>query len=214
MINIERFVCNMIQENCYVASDETKECIIVDCGAYYPEERKAIVNYIKDNKLTPKHLIATHGHIDHNLGNNTIYDAFGLKVEVSGDDENLMDNLSKQAESVCGIVLDYDMPPVGKYLNANDVITFGNHTFTILETPGHSQGSVFFYCEKEHLAFSGDTLFKGSIGRTDFYGGSMFSMIQSLRMVSQLPDETIILTGHGPQTTIGTELSSNPYMDR
>ena len=214
MINVERFVCNMIEENCYVVNDETKECIIVDCGAFYPEERNAIVNYIKNNKLTPKHLIATHGHIDHNLGNNTIFDSFGLKVEVNGGDEKLMNKLSEQAQSVCGVTLDYDMPPVGKYLDDDDTITFGNHTFTILETPGHSPGSVFFYCENEHIAFSGDTLFKKSIGRTDLPGGSMFSMIQSLRMIAQLPDNTIILPGHGQQTTMGWELSNNPYMDR
>jgi hydroxyacylglutathione hydrolase len=214
MINVERFVCNMIEENCYVVNDETKECIIVDCGAFYPEERNAIVNYIKNNKLTPKHLIATHGHIDHNLGNNTIFDSFGLKVEVNGGDEKLMNKLSEQAQSVCGVTLDYDMPPVGKYLDDDDTITFGNHTFTILETPGHSPGSVFFYCENEHIAFSGDTLFKKSIGRTDLPGGSMFSMIQSLRMIAQLPDNTVILPGHGQQTTMGWELSNNPYMDR
>lgn len=214
MINVERFVCNMIEENCYVVNDETKECIIVDCGAFYPEERNAIVNHIKNNKLTPKHLIATHGHIDHNLGNNTIFDSFGLKVEVNGGDEKLMNKLSEQAQSVCGVTLDYDMPPVGKYLDDDDTITFGNHTFTILETPGHSPGSVFFYCENEHIAFSGDTLFKKSIGRTDLPGGSMFSMIQSLRMIAQLPDNTIILPGHGQQTTMGWELSNNPYMDR
>jgi hydroxyacylglutathione hydrolase len=214
MINVERFVCNMIEENCYVVNDETKECIIVDCGAFYPEERNAIVNYIKNNKLTPKHLIATHGHIDHNLGNNTIFDSFGLKIEVNGGDEKLMNKLSEQAQSVCGVTLDYDMPPVGKYLDDDDTITFGNHTFTILETPGHSPGSVFFYCENEHIAFSGDTLFKKSIGRTDLPGGSMFSMIQSLRMIAQLPDNTVILPGHGQQTTMGWELSNNPYMDR
>jgi glyoxylase-like metal-dependent hydrolase (beta-lactamase superfamily II) len=82
MLNIQRFVCNMLQENCYVVSDETKECVIVDCGVYYQEERKALVNYIRDNGLVPKHLIATHGHLDHNFGNNTIYEEFGLKVEL------------------------------------------------------------------------------------------------------------------------------------
>jgi glyoxylase-like metal-dependent hydrolase (beta-lactamase superfamily II) len=137
-----------------------------------------------------------------------------LKVEVNGGDEKLMNKLSEQAQSVCGVTLDYDMPPVGKYLDDDDTITFGNHTFTILETPGHSPGSVFFYCENEHIAFSGDTLFKKSIGRTDLPGGSMFSMIQSLRMIAQLPDNTVILPGHGQQTTMGWELSNNPYMDR
>lgn len=214
MLNIQKFVCNMIQENCYVVSDDSKVCVIVDCGAFYPEERKAILQYISENELVPKHLIATHGHIDHNFGNNTIYDNFGLKPEVHANDEYLMTKLAEQAEAMVGIKLDYDMPPVGKYLNADDTIKFGNHTFTIIETPGHTKGSVFFYCAEEDIAFSGDTLFHYSIGRTDFEGGSMFQIIQSLRMISQLPDKTHILPGHGEQTTIGVELAGNPYMDR
>lgn len=214
MLNIERFVCNMIQENTYVVSDERKECVIVDCGAYAPEERKAIVSYIRDNGLTPKHLIATHGHIDHNFGNDTIYKEFGLKVEVHADAQPFMESLPEQAEEICGVTLDYKMPPVGKYLHEDDVITFGNHKFTIIETPGHSPGSVFYYCEEEGVAFSGDTLFRGTIGRTDIKGGSMFMIIQSLRAISQLPDTTKILPGHGSPTTIGAEVTHNPYMDR
>lgn len=214
MLKIERFVCNMIAENCYIVSDETKECVIVDCGAYYPEERKAIKDYISTNGLKPVHLIATHGHIDHNFGNNTVFDSFGVQVEVHQDDEYLMDILPEQAERIAGVKLDYDMPAVGRYLNGNDIINFGNHHFTIIETPGHSKGSVFYYCKEEHVAFSGDTLFQGSIGRTDIAGGSMFQIIQSLRTISQLPDETVILPGHGEQTTIGRELAENPYLDR
>jgi hydroxyacylglutathione hydrolase len=214
MLKVERFVCNMLQENCYVVSDDTKECVIIDCGAFYPEERKAITDYIRNNQLIPKHLIATHGHIDHHFGDNTIYEEFGLMPEVHENDEYLMENLREQAEVIAGITLDYDMPPVGKYLKADDKISFGTHTLSIIETPGHSKGSVFFYCKDENIAFSGDTLFHFSIGRTDFMGGSMFQIIQSLRVVSQLPDETIIYTGHGESTTIGDELAGNPYMDR
>ena len=214
MLNIQKFVCNMIQENCYVVSDETKECIIVDCGAYYEEERRAIVDYIRHNQLTPKHLVATHGHIDHNFGNNTIYEAFGLKPEVEADDEQLINMLPQQAQAIAGVELDYKMPPVGKYLRETDTISFGSHTFTLLHTPGHTPGGVFYYCKEEKVAFSGDTLFRGSIGRTDLPGGNSFLIIQSLRMIAQLPDETTILPGHGQQTTIGYELRSNPYMDR
>ena len=214
MLNIQKFVCNMIQENCYVVSDETKECIIVDCGAYYEEERRAIVDYIRHNQLTPKHLVATHGHIDHNFGNNTIYEAFGLKPEVEADDEQLINMLPQQAQAIAGVELDYKMPPVGKYLRETDTISFGSHTFTLLHTPGHTPGGVFYYCKEEKVAFSGDTLFRGSIGRTDLPGGNSFLIIQSLRMIAQLPDDTTILTGHGQQTTIGYELRSNPYMDR
>ena len=106
------------------------------------------------------------------------------------------------------------MPPVGKYLTGKDKIAFGSHVFSIIETPGHSPGSVFIYDEEEHVAFSGDTLFRCSIGRTDLPGGSMFQMIQSLRIVCQLPDDTRVYPGHGPETTIGAELASNPYLDR
>lgn len=213
-MTIQRFECNMLQENCYIISDETKECVICDCGAYYPAERAAIVDYIRDNGLTPVHLLSTHGHIDHNFGNNTIFDEFGLKPEVHKEDQHLMDMLAEQAEALVGITLDYAMPPVGKYLGDGDEITFGSHRLKVIETPGHSKGSVFFYCPEEAIALSGDTLFRNSIGRTDYLGGSMFQIIQSLRMICQLPDNTVVYPGHGPQTTIGTELSSNPYLDR
>ena len=214
MLNIQRFVCNMLQENCYVVSDETKECVIVDCGVYYQEERKALVNYIRDNGLVPKHLIATHGHLDHNFGNNTIYEEFGLKVELHHADEDMLQNQDKDVTSFYGLTIDYEMPPIGKLLTAEDTIEFGSHRFTIIETPGHSKGSVFFYCEEENIAFSGDTLFHYSVGRTDLKGGSMFMLIQSLRMICQLPDKTIVLPGHGAKTTIGVELAGNPYLDR
>ena len=214
MLTIKRFECNMLQENCYIISDETKECVICDCGAYYPAERAAIVDYIRDNGLTPVHLLCTHGHIDHNFGNNTIFDAFGLKPEVHKEDQYLMDMLAEQAEALVGITLDYAMPPVGKYFGDGDEIAFGSHRLKVIETPGHSKGSVFFYCPEEAIALSGDTLFRNSIGRTDYLGGSMFQIIQSLRMICQLPDNTVVYPGHGPQTTIGTELSGNPYLDR
>ncbi|SFF93791.1 MBL fold metallo-hydrolase [Prevotella sp. KH2C16] len=214
MLKIERFTCNMLQENCYVVNDESNECIIIDCGAFLEEERKDIVDYIHENKLTPKHLIATHGHIDHNFGNNIIYQEFGLRPEVHKNDKYLMEELPEQAQAITGVVIEYDMPTVGKYLDSTDKILFGNHVFTIIETPGHSRGSVFFYCKEENVAFSGDTLFRGSIGRTDFAGGSMFQIIQSLRIIGQLPDETKIYPGHGNPTTIGLELATNPYMDR
>jgi len=214
MLNIKKFVCNMIQENCYVVSDETGECVIIDCGAYEPEEREAIVNYIDANHLVPRHLLATHGHIDHNFGNNTIYDYYKLQPEVHYADRKLIEQLPLQAEVIAGVQLDYDMPPVGRYLNDGDTISFGSHQLDILETPGHTPGGVFYYCKAEKVAFTGDTLFRGSIGRTDFEGGSMFQIIQSLRMVSQLPDDTTFLPGHGEATTLSRELANNPYLDR
>ena len=214
MLKIQKFVCNMIQENCYVVSDETGEGLIVDCGAYYEEEIQAIINYVQQNNIKLKHIVATHGHFDHNFGNYAIYEAFGLKPEVPAKDQELLANLPLQVQTILGTTYQEQMPPVGRYLQEDDIISFGNHTFTLIATPGHTPGSSFLYCKEESVAFSGDTLFKGSIGRTDLEGGSMFQIIQSLRMICQLPDNTRILPGHGPETTIGNELSSNPYLDR
>lgn len=214
MLNIKRFVCNMLQENCYVASDDSKECVIIDCGAFYEEERKAIVEYIRGNQLVPRHLLVTHGHLDHNFGNDTVYREFGLKPEVAAKDEKLMGHLKEQADGFYGLKLDYEFPPIGRLLDGKDVITFGSHGFTVIETPGHSRGSVCFYCAEENVLFSGDTLFHRSIGRTDFSGGSMMQIIQSLRHLAQLPDETVVFPGHNVQTSIGDELAHNPYMDR
>ena len=214
MFKVQRFECNMLQENCYVVSDETRECVIIDCGAFYPEEKKEILEYIRDNNLTPKHLLATHGHLDHNFGNQFILDEFGLKVEIHRDDEDFITHSEEQAEKFFGLMSFGKLPEVGRLLTGNDAIHFGNHRFSIIETPGHSRGGVFFYCKEENVCFSGDSLFRGSIGRTDLNGGSMFMLIQSLRSISQLPDDTIVLPGHGPQTTIGTEVATNPFLDR
>lgn len=213
-MNIQRFVCNMVQENCYVVSDETRECVIIDCGAFYDEERQAIANYIRDNQLVPKHLLVTHGHFDHNFGNDFLYKEFGLQPELSERDAHLINNMTDQTRQFCGLELEIDTPPIGHYLEENEQIKFGSHVFKVLETPGHSKGCVCFYCEEEHVLFSGDTLFCGSIGRTDLGEGSMIQIIQSLRFLAQLPDDTVVLSGHGPQTTIGNEVAHNPYIDR
>lgn len=214
-MEIKRFVCNMIRENTYVVSDDTREAVIIDCGAYYEEEHKAIKQYIDDNKLQPKHLIATHGHVDHHLGDRFVYDTWGLKPEVGEADEDFMNRLPEQARQLFEMELsDDDFAPVGRYLMPADTISFGHTTFKIIETPGHSPGGLCFYSEADKTLFTGDTLFRGSIGRSDFDGGSMFLIIQSLRVLSQLPDDTIVLPGHGERTTIGYEVATNPYLDR
>lgn len=211
-MRIERFVVNPFQENCYVVSDDSKECVIIDCGAFFKEERSAIVDYIDKNGLKPQHLLCTHAHIDHCLGNNTIYEHYGLKPEVHGDDEQLIDMLPQQSELLMQYRLDYQMPPVGRYFTERDTIVFGKHKFSIIHTPGHTQGCVFFYCEEEKTAFSGDTLFRMSVGRTDLPTGNHQALMQSLhKVLTTLPHDTTVLCGHGPQTTIADELAMNPY---
>ncbi len=213
MFKIKTFPFNLLQENTYVVSDETGECIIIDCGAYYEEERKALVNYINTEGLRPKHLIATHGHWDHNLGNDTIYQTFHLQVEVAAEDEFLLKDLPQQFKDMIGAPLRREYPPIGRFFEKDEVVRFGSHELQILKTPGHSPGSVVFYSKSEHIAFTGDTLFKMSVGRTDFDRGSYNDLMRSLQeVIAKLPAETVVYSGHGPRTTIQEERLYNPYL--
>ena len=210
---IKRLMCNPLQENCYVVSDETKECVIIDCGAYYNEEKEALASYIVKNNLKPLHLIATHGHLDHNFGNAFVYQKYGLQVEICSEDQNLVEHLREHASALFGMNIQEKQPPVGRLLKHGDIITFGHHTLNVLQTPGHSHGSALFYCKEEQTVFTGDTLFRMSIGRTDFPESSWTEMEHSLEnVVKQLPKETVILSGHGPQSTMADELMYNLYL--
>lgn len=213
MLNIKTIVCNQFQENCYIVSDETKEAVVIDCGALFQSEQRALLEYVKQEQLTLKHLIATHGHVDHHFGDALLWQEYQLKVEVPAADKPLMAKLNEQSMLFCGEALHTPMPLVGKYLQFTDVITFGSHLLTLIPTPGHTPGSVFFYCEEEGVVFTGDTLFKMSIGRTDFELGSFDDIMESLQRVKiTLPKETVVYPGHGPQTTISEECRSNPYL--
>jgi glyoxylase-like metal-dependent hydrolase (beta-lactamase superfamily II) len=213
MFNVQRIECNPLQENCYVVSDDSRECVIIDCGAMYDEELAALDHYIADNQLKPLHLLATHGHLDHNFGNAHMFRKYGLKVEICVEDQELVERLPEQARDIFGIEIPADQPSAGYLLGNGDVITFGSHQLQVLQTPGHTHGSCLFYCAEEHTAFTGDTLFRMSIGRTDFAEGSWAEMEKSLRdVVAKLPKETIVLSGHGPQSTIADELRYNPYL--
>lgn len=212
MLNIKTFSFNLLQENTYVVSDDSRECVIIDCGAYYDAERTALVDYINTNQLKPVHLLCTHGHFDHNFGINTVYDTWGLKPEISADDEWLISDLSGQFEAMAGIKLHWKFPEPGHFFTPDEIIRFGSHEFQILCTPGHTPGGVTFYCTEEKAAFTGDTLFRMSIGRTDFERGSYDDMLNSLtKVLAQLPADTTVYPGHGPKTNIGEETKYNPY---
>ncbi|WP_315440783.1 MBL fold metallo-hydrolase [Prevotella sp.] len=214
MLRIQTFEVNPLHENCYVINDETKECVIIDCGALTETEQNAVIAYINEEGLKPVHNLGTHGHLDHHFGDAAILSAFNLQPEVAEGDKVLMQHPREAALQMLGMDLNIDLPAGNLKLTENEEVKFGSHTFKIIRTPGHSPGSVSFYCAEENVLFTGDTLFKGSIGRTDFPGGSMFQIISSLRELAQLPDKTIVYPGHGPQTSIGFELAHNPYMDR
>ena len=196
-----------------MVSDESRECVIIDCGAYYDEEFEAIRQYISNNQFKPVHLLATHGHLDHNFGNAYIWRTYGLKAEICAEDEELLAKLPLHARELFGMEITDEQPPIGRLLQDGDTIAFGTHQLTVMRTPGHSHGSVLFYCEAEKTVFTGDTLFRMSIGRTDFPEGSWKEMEQSLHnVVARLPQETTVLPGHGPKTSIADEMKYNPYL--
>ncbi|MBQ8657247.1 MAG: MBL fold metallo-hydrolase [Prevotella sp.] len=213
MLTIKKFIFNPLQENTYVVHDETHQAVIIDCGAFYSEEREALKQYITEQGLLLKHLLCTHGHLDHCFGNCVIARDYGICAEVSAADDFLIEHLDHQASNMFGFHLEDEVPPVGRYLTETDIISFGTHQLTIISTPGHTPGSVVYWCEAESVAFTGDTLFSMSIGRTDFERGSYRDMMSSLQRLKQtLPPETTLYCGHGPDTTMQQELRMNMYL--
>ena len=211
-MDIKRFEVNPVQENCYVVSDETKEAAVIDCGALFEEERKALVDYIDKHGLTLRHVLCTHGHFDHIFGVDTLFEEYGVKPRLHAADRPLYDGMRLQVQAFFGTSYDKTMPPLGDDLSDGELITLGNTQLKVLHTPGHSPGSVVFYCEKEKLLFAGDTLFRMSVGRTDLEGGSWQQLLHSLHHVlAPLPADVKVFTGHGPATTIGDEVRMNPY---
>lgn len=213
MIDVKTFQFNLLQENTYIVSDDTRQCVIIDCGAYFDGERSALLQYLTQKQLTPVRLLCTHGHLDHCFGNDTVHAAYGLCPEVHADDYFLVSDLAKQALDFFNVDYPRPTPPVGPFLQDGQLIPFGTHQLQVLHTPGHSPGGVLFYCAEEKVVFTGDTLFRMSVGRTDFDRSSWQQLLHSLRtVVSRLPDDTLVYSGHGPTTTIGDEKRMNPYM--
>jgi len=212
MIDIRTFTCNMLQENCYVVNDATGEAVVIDPGAFYGSEQKAISQYISDNGFCLKHVLCTHGHFDHVFGAGALYHDFGIRPELHADDLFLYEAAAEQACEMLGVNITLDLPLPATPLKDRQSINFGNHQLQVLHTPGHSPGGVLFYCAEEQIVFSGDTLFRMSVGRTDLHRGSWPALMESLKkVVSALPADTTVYTGHGPKTIIGDELAMNPY---
>ena len=209
-MKVKIFEFNPISENTYVVHDDTKECVIIDAGCFFQDEKTQLLNFILDNNLTVKHLTNTHLHFDHVLGNNFIYEQFQLETEANEGDEFLLNQLPTQLEMIGFRNEGIQVPKIGKYLNENDVVTFGNQRLIVLQIPGHSPGSIVFYNQDAGCVFVGDVLFRGSIGRTDLVGGNHQQLIQGIKeKLLTLPGDTIVYSGHGPLTTIREEMKNN-----
>ncbi len=203
---IKTFVVGQLQTNCYVVTDEaTLECAVIDPGA----ESGRILNYIEDNKLKLKCVFITHGHFDHTMGVPALFEATGARVFINVKDANQksVDEDFKRCGGMAGSETEGGLA----FYSEGDSIRVGNLEFKVMETPGHSRGSVTLLCQ--NCLFTGDTLFKDSCGRTDFEGGSYDVLMKSLKRLYQLPGDYEVYPGHADTTTLDRERRFNYYMN-
>jgi len=207
------FTVNPFSMNCYLYWDEkTKEGVIIDPGVYEDFEKDDILNYIKVNGITIKLILNTHGHIDHIMGNDWAKNIFKVPLFMHKDDMPLIDKSMDQS-AMFGI--NFPVPPnPDKFIDESDEIRVADSVLKIIHTPGHSPGSVCFVDEKEKLIFGGDTVFAGSIGRTDLWMGDLDVLLDSIHnKIFKYPDDYIIYPGHMEETTIGEEKANNPFLN-
>ena len=212
MLQIKLFEFSPIQENTYVLYNEFNDCLIIDPGCYYYDEKDELVNFLIKMDLKPKMLLNTHCHLDHVFGNKFIAEKFGLTLQIHRNEKLVLDFAPKSG-------LLYNLPFDNYngdfiYLEEGNKILLGNDELTVIEAPGHSPGHICFYCAAQHFIISGDVLFKRSIGRTDLPGGNHETLLKNIReKLFTLPGETKVYSGHGPVTTIGEEKNQNPFFN-
>ena len=197
---VETFTVGMLSTNCYVASSqETKAAIIIDPGMDLSSEAKPILDYIAAKKLNLKFIVNTHGHDDHIKGDAFLQKKFNVPICIHIIDQHFIEDLEKG-----------NFPP-NLLFKHGSLIKVGNETLKVLHTPGHTPGSICLVGEK--LVFTGDTLFAGGIGRTDFPGGSMSEMRNSLKKLMELPLNLLVYPGHGEISIIVEEKKYNPFLN-
>lgn len=210
-MQVVTFTFNDFAENTYVLYDESGNCAIVDPGCHKHSEQQELVNFIAQNNLTPTHLMNTHCHIDHVLGNAFVAKKYGIPLYLHKD-ELITYNDTGRWGQFFGLVIE-EIPDHQIFIDESSDITFGNSALKVLFTPGHSIASVSFYHSSSKQLISGDVLFYQSIGRTDLPGGNHATLIASIKnKLFALPDDTIVYSGHGPATSIGFEKKHNPFL--
>ena len=211
MINIETFIFNAFQENTYLLSDPSGECIIIDAGCEEPVEKEELAAYLEDHGLKPVKLVNTHCHVDHILGVAYLAKKYNLPFYFHAAEKALFAHSKNQAD-MFGLSLELPPEPAG-FLNDGDQISFGESTLDVIHIPGHSPGGILIHDPAGKNLISGDVLFRDSIGRTDLPGGDYDSLIGGIKeKLFGLDPETVVYPGHGPTTTIGLEKESNPFL--
>lgn len=212
MAQVVQLTFNPFQENTYLVYDETGECLIFDPGCSNVAEENELKSKIEALSLTPVQLINTHCHLDHVFGNKFVADTYNLGLEIHEKELPVLEAVPMVC-NMYGIPKPPPSPAPAKFLKEGDCIQFGNTKLLMLFTPGHSPGSLTFYCEKDQFMIAGDVLFYGSIGRTDLPGGDHQTLIDSIKNeLLPLGDDIVVYSGHGPKTQIGFERQNNPFL--
>lgn len=214
MLKIVRIPVNPFEENTYLAIDKDTNCAaVIDPGMFYDSEHKHFENYISENNITLTQILNTHMHLDHCFGANYVRDKYDIPVKASFADKRLAESLREMSQRFGmqdkvdeKVAIDVD-------LKDGDIVKIGNSELRVISMPGHTQGGVALYNADGGVVFTGDSLFKRSIGRTDLPGGNHQQLLLSVkRLLDMLPDDTKVLPGHGDMTTIGAEKRTNPFI--
>lgn len=205
-MRVETLVVSPFETNCYLVwKVGDKTCVIIDPG----DEDELILDRIAALDLDLGAILLTHGHADHMAAVKPIKEKLNIPLYIGKGDEELLDSPSANVSAFYGFQI--ICPPADRILEDNDVVTIGPLKFNVFSTPGHSPGGVCYFIEKS--LFCGDTLFRGSVGRTDLPGGNYQQLINSIDgSILTLPDDVICYPGHGPVTTVGEERKSNPFI--
>jgi len=209
---VKTFYFNELRTCCYVLFDESGECAIVDPGCCSVNEAGRLFKFVGEHHLTPVMVLLTHGHFDHMMGCAAVTDKWNIPMYMNTADISQIDRATSYG-TYFGYTFDV---PSSEPVDVKDgeVLSFGNTVLKVRHTPGHSKGCVIYYNETEHYVLTGDSLFAGSIGRTDLPEGDYDDLMESLKnVIMTLPPETDVYPGHGPATTIADEANTNPFLD-
>ena len=206
-MKVEHYVVGWVETNCYFAINEaTSECIVIDPG----DDAAMLASKIDEKGYTPAAILLTHGHFDHATGANELAERYHVKIYVHEDDFDLM---ADPQRNCCGMMGRRIVNRADEKLRDRQVLQLAGFEIQVIHTPGHTPGGASYYCAEAGCVFSGDTLFQGSVGRTDFPGGSMSAIVRSVKeKLFLLPDDTRVCPGHGDETSIGYEKKYNPFV--
>ncbi|MBI0576333.1 MBL fold metallo-hydrolase [Neobacillus cucumis] len=200
----------VLQTNCYIVENPDQTCLIFDPGS----EGKKLINWLTKRELKPAAIFLTHAHFDHIGAVDEVRDFFKIPVYVHEEEEEWLSDPKLNGSKFFMMKESVNAKPAEFILKKEEDIKIAGFEFKLFETPGHSPGSVSYYFENDGFVVSGDALFKGSIGRTDLPKGNQAQLLKSIHdKLLFLPEETVVLPGHGPETTIIEEMDSNPFLN-